>query len=138
MAREIPHKGGRTFGFRVSDDSATLAYLSDHCPTALGPGPDGLGEYHDAALALAAEADLLIHDAQYLDEELPGGPVSATPRRATRRTSRRGPARPDCCSSTTTLPAATTTSTPWWPLWPGVRWRWRAPPRAWSWTSPPL
>ncbi len=71
IAREIPHKGGRTFGFRVSDDSATIAYLSDHCPTVLGPGPDGLGEYHDAATSLARHCDLLIHDAQYLDEELP-------------------------------------------------------------------
>jgi ribonuclease BN (tRNA processing enzyme) len=71
LAREIPHKGGRTFGFRVSDDSASIAYFSDHCPTALGPGPDGLGEYHDSALALAGDCDLLIHDAQYLDEELP-------------------------------------------------------------------
>ena len=70
LALEIPHKGGRTFGFRVSDATATIAYLSDHCPTALGPGPDGLGEYHDAALALADHCDLLIHDAQYLDEEL--------------------------------------------------------------------
>jgi phosphoribosyl 1,2-cyclic phosphodiesterase len=70
LAREIPHKGGRTFGFRVSDDSASVAYLSDHCPTVLGPGPDGLGEYHDAAMALALHCDLLIHDAQYLDEEL--------------------------------------------------------------------
>ncbi len=47
-----------------------MAYLSDHCPTALGPGPDGLGEYHEAALALARDCDLLVHDAQYLDEEL--------------------------------------------------------------------
>ena len=70
LAREIPHKGGRTFGFRVSDGGATVAYLSDHCPTALGPGPDGLGEYHEAALALAHDVDLLVHDAQYLDEEL--------------------------------------------------------------------
>jgi len=70
VAREIPHKGGRTFGFRISDGSATVAYLSDHCPTALGPGPDGLGEYHDAAMALAVDCDLLIHDAQYLDAEL--------------------------------------------------------------------
>jgi ribonuclease BN (tRNA processing enzyme) len=68
---EIPHKGGRTFGFRVSDATATIAYLSDHCPTVLGPGPDGLGEYHEAALALARSCDVLIHDAQYLDEELP-------------------------------------------------------------------
>ena len=71
-AREIPHKGGRTFGYRVSDGTATLAYLSDHCPTRVGPGPEGLGEYHEAALALTRGCDLLIHDAQYTDAELPG------------------------------------------------------------------
>jgi len=70
-AREIPHKGGRTFGYRISDDRATLAYLSDHCPTSLGPGPQDLGEYHDAALQLAGGCNLLFHDAQYTDEELP-------------------------------------------------------------------
>ncbi|HTZ07808.1 MAG TPA: MBL fold metallo-hydrolase [Acidimicrobiales bacterium] len=70
QAREIPHKGGRTFGYRVSDGRGSLAYLSDHCPTALGPGPDGLGEYHPAALELARRCDVLLHDAQYLDEEL--------------------------------------------------------------------
>jgi ribonuclease BN (tRNA processing enzyme) len=70
LALEIPHKGGRTFGYRVTDGEATISYLSDHCPTVLGPGPDGLGEYHEAALALAHQSDLLLHDAQYLDEEL--------------------------------------------------------------------
>jgi ribonuclease BN (tRNA processing enzyme) len=70
VAREIPHKGGRTFGFRVSDGTAEVAYLSDHCPTVLGPGPDGLGEYHEAAVSLARHCDVLIHDAQYLDDEL--------------------------------------------------------------------
>ena len=70
LAREIPHKGGRTFGYRVSDGRSSFAYLSDHCPTNLGPGPAGLGELHPAALALADGCDLLIHDAQYLDEEL--------------------------------------------------------------------
>jgi len=67
---EIPHKGGRTFGFRVSDGRSSIAYLSDHCPTALGPGPDGWGEYHEAATVLAGEADVLIHDAQLVKEEL--------------------------------------------------------------------
>lgn len=69
-AREIPHKGGRTFGYRVSDGRSTVAYLPDHCPTALGPGPDGWGEYHRAALELAAGADLLIHDAFWLASEV--------------------------------------------------------------------
>jgi len=69
-AREIPHKGGRTFGYRVSDGRSTLAYMPDHCPTALGPGEDGFGEYHPAALELADAADVLVHDAQLFPEEL--------------------------------------------------------------------
>jgi phosphoribosyl 1,2-cyclic phosphodiesterase len=71
LALEIPHKGGRTYGFRVSDSRSTVAYLSDHCPTNLGWGPDGLGERHPAAVSLAEGCDLLFHDAQYTDEELP-------------------------------------------------------------------
>ncbi len=71
LAREIPHKGGRTFGYRISDGRASLAYLSDHCPTVAGPGPAGLGAYHEAALELAAGCDLLLHDAQLVDEEVP-------------------------------------------------------------------
>ena len=71
LVREIPHKGGQTFGFRVSDGRSTLAYLSDHAPLNLGPGPDGQGELHDAALELAADADVLIHDAQFVASEFP-------------------------------------------------------------------
>ena len=70
-AREIPHKGGRTFGYRVSNGGSALAYLSDHSPISLGPGPDGLGEYHEAALELARDVDVLLHDAQYTAAELP-------------------------------------------------------------------
>jgi ribonuclease BN (tRNA processing enzyme) len=71
LALDIPHKGGRAFGYRVSDGTAVLAYLSDHCPTSLGPGPGGLGEYHEAAVRLARDCDVLFHDSQYTDEELP-------------------------------------------------------------------
>ena len=69
--REIPHKGGRTLGFRVDDGIHSFAYLSDHMPQAFGDGPDGLGEYHEAAMALAQDVDVLLHDAQYTAEELP-------------------------------------------------------------------
>ena len=69
--RQIPHKGGATFGFRVDDGSRSFAYLSDHMPQAFGDGPDGWGEYHDAAMALADGVDVLVHDAQYTAEELP-------------------------------------------------------------------
>ena len=69
-AREVPHKGGRTFGYRVSDGRSVIAYIPDHCPTILGCGPDGWGEYHPAALELAAGADVLLHDASLLPGEL--------------------------------------------------------------------
>jgi len=71
LAREIPHKGGRTMGLRISDGRASVAYLSDHSPHDVGPGADGLGEMHPAAVELAADVDLLIHDAQYTTAELP-------------------------------------------------------------------
>ena len=71
LAREIPHKGGQTFGFRISDGTTSIAYLSDHAPLSLGDGPDGLGALHPAAMDLAADVDLLIHDAQYLASEFP-------------------------------------------------------------------
>jgi phosphoribosyl 1,2-cyclic phosphodiesterase len=70
VALEVPHKGGRTFGFRVSDGHSSLAYIPDHCPTAVGAGPDGLGAYHEAALELARDVDLLIHDAHLRAEEV--------------------------------------------------------------------
>lgn len=72
LAREIPHKGGRTFGYRVTHAGTSIAYLSDHSPTSVGPGPDGLGERHDAILALATGADALITDAQHLASQFPG------------------------------------------------------------------
>jgi phosphoribosyl 1,2-cyclic phosphodiesterase len=55
---------GPTVGYRIEHDGATLAYLSDHEP-ALGvndfPGPP---EW-TSGYGLAADVDLLIHDAQY-------------------------------------------------------------------------
>jgi phosphoribosyl 1,2-cyclic phosphodiesterase len=69
-AREVPHKGGRTYGYRVSDGKSVLSYVPDHCPAVLGPGPDGWGEYHRDALELASGADVLVHDAQMTGEEM--------------------------------------------------------------------
>jgi phosphoribosyl 1,2-cyclic phosphodiesterase len=71
LARDIPHKGGRTFGYRVSDGGGSIAYLSDHSPVTLGPGPEGFGVYHEAAVELASGVDLLIHDAQHTAGEFP-------------------------------------------------------------------
>jgi phosphoribosyl 1,2-cyclic phosphodiesterase len=65
MARAVPHKGGRTFGFRVSDGTRSFAYLPDHGPR----GPDA-GEVGTAgACALAAGVDLLVHGAPFLASE---------------------------------------------------------------------
>ncbi len=62
MAREIPHKGGRTFGYRIQGRDAVVAYLPDHHPA------EG-GRARDAALELARDVDLLIHDAQFVAGE---------------------------------------------------------------------
>jgi phosphoribosyl 1,2-cyclic phosphodiesterase len=70
QAVEVPHKGGRTLGYRISDGHSSVAYLPDHCPTALGPGPDGLGARHPAAVELVRDVDLLIHDSQLRAEEV--------------------------------------------------------------------
>lgn len=70
LARLVPHKGGPTLGFRVSDGQQSIAYLPDHAPHVLGPGPHGLGPYHEAAVELARDVDVLVHDAQYTREEL--------------------------------------------------------------------
>ncbi len=69
LARQIPHKGGRTFGYRVSDGHSAIAYLPDHCPTDIGSGPGGLGAYHEAALELADGADILMHDSFWYAED---------------------------------------------------------------------
>jgi ribonuclease BN (tRNA processing enzyme) len=71
LAREIPHKGGRTFGYRISDGAGAVAYLSDHAPQDLGPGPDGLGAHHEAVVDLCRGVDVLVHDAQLTASELP-------------------------------------------------------------------
>jgi phosphoribosyl 1,2-cyclic phosphodiesterase len=69
-AAEIPHGGGRMLGYRIAHGGASMAYVSDHGPIEAGPGPDGLGEYHEGIMELAGGVDLLVHDAQYTAEEL--------------------------------------------------------------------
>jgi phosphoribosyl 1,2-cyclic phosphodiesterase len=71
-AAEIPHKGGRTYGYRVAslDGGGTFAYLPDHCPTRIGPGPDGFGARHENALALTWGVDVLVHGAPFVVAEI--------------------------------------------------------------------
>jgi phosphoribosyl 1,2-cyclic phosphodiesterase len=69
MADHVCHPGP-TFGYRIQEGPASLAYLSDHEP-ALGlesfPPANGWMSGFD----LAVDVDLLIHDAQYSPDEYP-------------------------------------------------------------------
>jgi len=69
-AHDVPHKGGRTVGYRITDGTSTISYAPDHRPTAFGPGDDGFGEFHPAALALATDVDVLVHGGPYRAQEL--------------------------------------------------------------------
>ena len=59
---------GPTLGYRLSADGATLAYVPDHEP-ALGDRDFLASPEWTSGFALMAGVDLLIHDAQYTDEE---------------------------------------------------------------------
>jgi len=62
-AAEVEHKGGRTFGYRVDGPDGSLAYLSDHAPRLAG------ADRRAAAMKLAGEVDVLLHDGQYRSDE---------------------------------------------------------------------
>jgi phosphoribosyl 1,2-cyclic phosphodiesterase len=64
-ALDIPHKGGRTFGYRVSDGTHTMAYLPDHGPH----GPDAVSGSRAAALELVGGVDVLVHGAPFVERE---------------------------------------------------------------------
>jgi ribonuclease BN (tRNA processing enzyme) len=61
-ARPVPHIG-HTLGFRIEADGQTLAYISDH------QAPADRRTVDKQVLDLCDGADLVIHDAQYTDEE---------------------------------------------------------------------
>ena len=63
MARLIPHVGP-TCGYRITWGGRSITYMSDHQMPY-----DGSMKASDAAIELAAGADLLIHDAQYTLKE---------------------------------------------------------------------
>jgi len=59
---------GPTVGYRMTDGITTVAYLSDHEPALLADDFPGAPQW-TSGYGLAAGADLLIHDAQYGDDE---------------------------------------------------------------------
>jgi len=62
--RRVPHIG-ETLGFRIEADGAAVAFVSDH------QAPIGSLAVDPRVLELCDGADLVIHDAQYSDEEFP-------------------------------------------------------------------
>jgi len=69
IAAPVPHIGP-TVGYRVTVDGISVAYVSDHQQ----PGP-GSTEVDPAVLELCRDVDLLIHDAQFNDEEFAARPT---------------------------------------------------------------
>ena len=68
-AQTVEHRGP-TLGYRIEEEGHVLAYVPDHEPyltAALDDEPEWVSGW-----ALAAGADLLLHDSQYTDEEYEG------------------------------------------------------------------
>jgi phosphoribosyl 1,2-cyclic phosphodiesterase len=68
-AEAVTHRGP-TLGYRITDGDQTVTYISDHEP-GLGAPLDSLEPEWISGFDLARDADLLIHDCQYTDEEYP-------------------------------------------------------------------
>lgn len=64
-ARSVPHVG-RTNGYRVEMGGSVVTYVSDHQMPI-----DGVHAVTDSVLELCDGADVLIHDAQYTEDEFP-------------------------------------------------------------------
>ena len=58
LARDVVHKGGRTFGYRVRCGNSTFAYV-----------PDALDANDEVVLELAADVDVLVRGAPFVSSE---------------------------------------------------------------------
>ncbi len=58
LALDVQHKGGRTFGYRVTCDGASFAYV-----------PDALDANDDAIVELAADVDVLFRGTPFVAAE---------------------------------------------------------------------
>lgn len=67
LVRRVPHRG-RTNGYRIDWRGTSVAYVSDH------QAPLALDRVDDAVLELADGVELLVHDAQYTEEEFRARP----------------------------------------------------------------
>lgn len=60
VAADVPHKGGRTFGYRVTDGPSSLAYIPDYW----------LDAATDEPATLVDKVGLLLHDSQHTASEM--------------------------------------------------------------------
>jgi phosphoribosyl 1,2-cyclic phosphodiesterase len=67
---EAVNHRGPTLGFRITEGETTVCYIPDHEP-ALGASLADLEPEWISGYDLARDADLLIHDCQYTDQEYP-------------------------------------------------------------------
>ena len=67
LAQAVNHRGP-TLGYRIEDGDTTLCYIPDHEP-GLGTPLSDLGDDWISGFELARGATLLVHDAQYTDDE---------------------------------------------------------------------
>jgi phosphoribosyl 1,2-cyclic phosphodiesterase len=69
------HHTALTLGYRIEADGVTFVYSSDHEPSGdAEPGPDAvetMNREEAQHVAFLRDADLVVHDAQYLAEEYP-------------------------------------------------------------------
>jgi len=70
------HHPALTLGYRIEADGATVVYSTDHEPSAVAAALDEptrrtLGREDALHIGFVHDADLLIHDSQYLEEEYP-------------------------------------------------------------------
>jgi phosphoribosyl 1,2-cyclic phosphodiesterase len=68
-AASVTHRGP-TLGYRIEDAGTSVCYIPDHEP-GLGAPLDTLEDEWISGFELARDADLLIHDCQYSDDEYP-------------------------------------------------------------------
>ena len=59
-AFDVPHKGGRTFGYRITEGDTSVAYIPDHLPASAT---------NAEIVRECAGVDLLVHDAQFVAKE---------------------------------------------------------------------
>jgi ribonuclease BN (tRNA processing enzyme) len=69
LAGPVSHPGP-TVGFRIEEDGHSLAYIPDHEP-ALGLELEALPPEWISGYNVAADAEILFHDAQYREDEYP-------------------------------------------------------------------